>query len=189
MIKGLAGGIEGVNSIADAFKNAKNSFLNFLADFLVGIGTAILQAILLKAIMNAITGGTGGFTDAAIGALTGHTGGVVRSTGIGSGNPTRQVSAALFAGAQRFHEGGLPGLKTNEVPAILKKREEVLTADDPRNVLNGGLQPSGGNTEVSIVNAIDSASVFEAGASTPKGRKVIYNIIRADKAGFKKLLQ
>lgn len=191
-IKGAAGGIEGVNGIGEAFKNAGNSFLNFLADFLVGIGEAILQAIILQAIMNAITGGSGGYTQAAVGALTGHTGGIVRSGGIGVGNPTRQVSAALFTGAQRFHDGGLPGLKKDEVPAILKKGEEVLNQDDPRNALNGG-SPDMGNgggarMDVSVVNAIDSASVFEAGASTPAGRKVIFNVIRANKSDFKKLL-
>jgi hypothetical protein len=37
-----------------------------------------------------------------------------------------------FANAQRYHVGGIAGLKPGEVPAILKQGEEVLTADDPR---------------------------------------------------------
>lgn len=188
LIKGLAGGIDGVKGIGDAFKNAGNSFLEFLADFLVGIGQAILQAILLKAIMNAINGTSGGYTQAAVGALTGHTGGVVRGSGIGSGNPVRQVSPAVFANAQRFHAGGLPGLKNNEVPAILKKNEEVLSTGDPRNVLNGGAAGGQSNIDLSIHNNIDSSSVVVAGLNTRPGRKAIYNVIQANKADFKRML-
>jgi tape measure domain-containing protein len=188
-IRGATGGIEGVNGIADAFKNASNSFLEFLANFLVGIGEAILQAILLKAIMNALTGGTGGYMDAAVGALTGHTGGVVKAGGIGSGNPTRSVSAAVFAGAQYFHDGGLPGLKPNEVPAILKKKEEVLTEDDPRNVLNGGLSPApAAPTEIAIYNTIESSSMVAKGLDSRQGRKALVNAIQADLPTFKKML-
>jgi hypothetical protein len=163
--------------------------MEFLANFLVGIGEAILQAILLQAIMNAIKGTSGGYSAAALGAVTGHTGGVVRSDGIGSGNPIRQVSAAMFMGAQRFHDGGLPGLKQGEVPAILKTGEEVLTRDDPRNVLNGGegSGSSGSPMDLTVVNAVDSASVFAAGAKRV-GRKVIFNVIQADVPGFRRLL-
>ena len=63
-----------------------------------------------------------------------HTGGMVGS----GGAQRRAVSPLVFAGAPRFHAGGFPGLKADEVPAILKRREEVLTANDPRNRLNGG---------------------------------------------------
>jgi hypothetical protein len=62
------------------------------------------------------------------------------------------VSALIFAGAPRFHGGG-------EVPAILKPGEEVLTANDPRHVRNGGRQ--GGDTHVSVymtVHAKDAGS-------------------------------
>lgn len=190
LAKGIAGALTGINSMSDAFQEAKASFLNFLADFLVGIGQAILQAILLEMIMAAIEKRPANYSAAAVGALTGHTGGIVRSTGIGVGNPTRQVSAAMFAGAQRFHDGGLPGLKPGEVPAILKTGEEVLSEDDPRNALNGGqagaTQPK---LDLSIVNAIDSASVFEAGGNSRTGKKVIYNVIRANRDEFKRLLQ
>jgi tape measure domain-containing protein len=186
--KGLAGGIEGVNGFADSFRAAKDAFLNFLADFLVGIGQAILQAIILEAIMAALEHRAPNYSGAAIGALTGHTGGVVKGSIIGKGNPTRQVSPAIFAGAARFHEGGLPGLKPNEVPAILKKREEVLTEDDPRNVLNGGTAGAAApNIDLAIHNSIDSGSVISAGVNTRAGRKAIYNHISAEKEQYKRL--
>jgi len=63
-----------------------------------------------------------------------HSGGTVGS----GGAARRAVSPLLFAGAERFHTGGFPGLKANEVPTILKRGEEVLSTGDPRNRLNGG---------------------------------------------------
>jgi hypothetical protein len=83
-------------------------------------------------------------------ALTGifHEGGVV-----GSPPARRTVSQAVFAGAPRYHTGGIVGkaadkarehLKHNEVPAILMggpkgRREEVLHASDPRHRDNLGM--------------------------------------------------
>jgi len=77
-----------------------------------------------------------------------HSGGI-----IGQPPATRNVSMGLFAGAPRYHTGGIVGkaadkvsekLKHNEVPAILMggpkgKREEVLRADDPRHRDNLGM--------------------------------------------------
>lgn len=76
-------------------------------------------------------------TDDAL-ALYFHTGGLV-----GSGGVSGRVPASVFAGAARYHSGGIAGLAPNEVPAILKRREEVLTQNDPRHRDNwdGGSSP------------------------------------------------
>lgn len=81
--------------------------------------------------------------------LTGifHKGGI-----IGQAKETRSVASSVFANAPRYHTGGLVGraadkhaaLRHNEVAAILMggpkgKREEVLTADDPRHRDNLGM--------------------------------------------------
>lgn len=191
LAQGIAGLLQGVNSISDAFKNAGRSFLNFLADFLAGIGEAIMQAILLEAILRAFGKGTGGsWADIAISALTGHTGGVVGTQGVGSGNQRRMVSPLVFANAEKFHGGGLPGLKSNEVPIIAKKNEEILAENDPRNVLNGGLLGGGGGAprvDLAIHNSIDAESVLAAAAATTGGRKVIFNAIKADVATYRRL--
>ncbi|GAB1388998.1 hypothetical protein MASR1M6_11790 [Rubrivivax sp.] len=44
----------------------------------------------------------------------------------------------MFQGAQVLHGGGIAGLMPNEVPAVLERGEEVLTADDPRHRRNMG---------------------------------------------------
>ncbi|MGO9983366.1 MAG: phage tail tape measure C-terminal domain-containing protein, partial [Rhodomicrobium sp.] len=50
-----------------------------------------------------------------------HEGGVVGVDGV-----ERMVSSAVFAGAARYHEGGIAGLAPDEVPAILQQGETVI---------------------------------------------------------------
>lgn len=183
--KGIAGFLQGANSLGDAFKGALDSFREFAANFLQQIAQMIIQALILQAIQNAISGGSGGYGQAVGKALFGHTGGVVKSGRIGN-NPNRQVPLAAFAGAQSFHTGGFPGLKTNEVAAVLKKNEEVLTEDDPRNALNGGL--GGGDVNIKLVQAVDAGSIMQAGFSTAAGEKGVMAVLSARKNEIRTLL-
>jgi hypothetical protein len=61
-----------------------------------------------------------------------HQGGIVGVTGL----QQRRVPDLVFAGAQRFHSGGIAGLSANEVPIIAKKREMILTTADQKALLN-----------------------------------------------------
>ena len=184
--QGLAGLIQGANSLGDAFKGAMDAFRTFAADFLIRIGQMILQAIILQAIQNALTGGSGGYGGAIMGVFgVKHNGGIAGRSD--NGNGTRTVSPLVFAGAQRFHDGGLPGLKPNEVPTILEKGEEVLTADDPRHVANGGAASA---APVNVQNNImfDSAGVVADGMARPEGRKAFLTFIQANKGAVKAAL-
>jgi tape measure domain-containing protein len=185
LAKGLAGAIQGVNSIADAFKAAGEAFLTFLADFLVGIAQAIIQAIILKAIMNAISGGSGGYIDAAMGALTNHDGGVV-----GQDGTPRWVPQDAFKKAKRYHNGGLPGLKSNEVATILEKGEEVVTADNPRHIANAGAAGAGAGQggALTINNYIDPDDMAQAVFSSKSGGQMLMNHIKANKQQIVALL-
>ena len=66
-------------------------------------------------------GGGSGLLD-SLGSLFLHQGGIAGRDGL----PTR------------YHSGGIAGLQPDEVPAILRRGEEVLTARDPRHRSNGG---------------------------------------------------
>ena len=74
-----------------------------------------------------------------------HEGGIV-----GAGGRSRAVPAALFAGAPRYHDGGWPGLRPDEVPAILQRGERVI----PR----GEAQRAASPTIVMNIQATDAAS-------------------------------
>lgn len=66
-----------------------------------------------------------------------HDGGVVGAPGI----PTRPVPAAVFLDAPRYHSGGFAGrmpFANDEVPAILRRGEVVLTERQQKAVAGGG---------------------------------------------------
>lgn len=185
---GIADAIKGVSSFGDAFKAAADSFREFLADFLIGIGQAILQAALFNSLFG--KDGTGGLLGGMFGDIGGlimgasgfHTGGIV---GKSAPTFTRRVPAGIFANAPRYHSGGVVGLKPDEVPAILQTGEEVLARNNPRNAMNGG---ASGGSNVQIINAIDSESVVAAGLSGNAGRQIIMNVVQANKAAFRQVL-
>jgi hypothetical protein len=105
-----------------------------------------------------------------------HTGGI-------AGFPTmrRSVSPLVFAGAMRYHVGGLAGLRPGEVPTILKRGEEVLTEDNPRHIKNqrGGRGAGGGmgGPGLKQVLLFDPADIAAAMRSS-EGRKVFLTHIR-----------
>ena len=154
--QGLGDLILGVGSVEDAFTNAINAFRSFLSNFLAGIAKAILQAIILQAIMNAINGTKGGFGEAVMGALgvKNHDGGVVGRDGKVGWYP-----ADAWKNAGRMHDGGVAGVKSNEVATILEKGEEVLTENDPRHVNNGGMGGGAPVIKLTNVNTFDANEV------------------------------
>lgn len=186
LAKGIAGALQGANSLSDAFKNAGAAFANFAADFLIKISQMIIQALLLKAISNFISGEKGGYGSAVKSIFTQHTGGIA---GDGSNVRRSGVSPLVFAGAQRFHEGGLPGLKNNEVATILKKGEEVVTEDNPRHIGNqGGGGAASQPIDLTVNNSVDSVQVLSAGLRRKDGRVELQNAITADAPTYRKIL-
>lgn len=167
----IALAIDKTQSWGDALSNIGDIFRQFAADFLRRIAQMIIQALILRAIQNS---GWGGLISGAVNAASAHGGRV-----IGSRGRARQVDPRVFAGAMRFHTGGIPGLSRSEVPAILQRGEEVLSRRDPRNVLNGGAQgASGSGLQVRNVNVFDSADVLAQALSRVGGERVIMNYVR-----------
>ena len=121
----------------DPFKDGLSGMADSLQKTLTRMAADIVAAQLAKKLFGNLGGGEGG---EGVGGLLGgvfnagksvlasifHGGGIA-----GGAAPLRSVPALAFAGAPRFAGGG-------EVPAILHRGEEVLTADDPRHRRNGG---------------------------------------------------
>lgn len=84
--------------------------------------------------------------------------GVLHNGGIaGNDNyPHRAVPLAAFANAQRYHSGGIAGLKPNEVPAILERGELVI----PKNRVQG---QSGSGVVINMPVTIDATGADAAG--------------------------
>lgn len=98
-----------------------------------------------------------------------HTGGVIGH----SRRATHNVNPAIFQFAPRYHSGGVAGLKPNEIPAVLERGEEVLTASDPRHRNN----LTGGGNSTKIVNVLDPSLLNEAMLSD-QGEEIILNTLR-----------
>lgn len=166
MAQSMAGFLTQQKSAKDMFSEMGKASLMFFAQFMRDIAMAIIKQQILNAMKNSgnpylMAAG------AAMGAATKHTGGVV---GQSSGN-SKRVDSSIFAGAQRLHGGGIPGLQADEVPTILQKSEEVLTRDDPRHILNGGGGGGGGGGSNRFVLVDDRSKVAEAMA-TSEGENV-----------------
>jgi tape measure domain-containing protein len=182
----IADTLKGVEDAGDAWKSFGDIVLNTIADILIQLAQMIIQQAIFNALKAAAenSGGSGwGAIINAVASYVKHDGGVV-----GSGSKARSVPAYVFQNATRYHTGGVAGLAADEVPAVLKRNEEVLTEDDPRHRFNGGMGQGGITNEVSIINTIDSESVVAAGANTRAGRQSIFNAIKADRSSYKKLL-
>ena len=129
---------------------------------------------------------------AHVGALVGYGQGNHRSTR--TFNPVA-LSAAV-ASAPRYHTGaaGL-GLRSDEVMAVLKKREEVLAANDPRNILNGGAAAGPGMPaapaaapQIKIINTIDPTEVVSQGLTSAAGEKAFLNAVSSNRETVRKML-
>lgn len=122
-LKGLADRLGAAIAQAQSFEGALEAVLRKLAE-------VALQAALLSAFTGGQTpegkgNALSGFFDDLFSGLF-HKGGVVGKTPV----PMRQVPAAAFLGAPRLHSGGIAGLRSNEVPAILERGEIVV----PKNI-------------------------------------------------------
>lgn len=204
--KAIANGATNIQSWKQSLKDVGNAFRQFFADILMNIAKIIAQTAILNAlgVNSSGGGGFGGIIAGLLGSLfssyafggsssmmtsavfdngadlaasVNHGGGLA---GMGS---SRNVAASWFANAERFHGGGLPGLRADEVPSILQKGEEVLAKDSPRNILNGG---ASGNMK--IINAIDSPSFLSEALGSATGERVFLNHVRANSAAVKRAL-
>ncbi|TDU32838.1 tape measure domain-containing protein [Panacagrimonas perspica] len=182
----IGGLLRGVRSFGDVFRSVGAAAKQFFSQLLIDIGLAIARATLLQLALATLRatgaaagdGSTLGSIISIIGKL--HSGGPA-----GSGTPTL-VDPRWFKNATRYHNGGVVGLRADEVPAVLQKDEYVMSKGDPRNPLNGG--SSGSPQNIQVANYIDSESVTQAGLAAPSGTKAILNIVRANRSAFKQVL-
>lgn len=126
-------------SEADALRNALNRVLD-----------TVVELSLKSVFSGGLGGGAGGLFGGMLIPGILHSGGVAGKDGYGHG---RAVSPSTFAGAKRYHTGGVAGLQPGEVPAILQRGEVVI----PKGSKMGG----GGSTYAPTYN-IDARGADQA---------------------------
>lgn len=127
------------SALTSAFRSAEDAIANFvtggkidfkaLADSILADITRIaVRSAILGPLANALGGGSGGLLGGLFGGGGGLFAGIFHQGGV-AGGPAQQrlVPALAFAAAPRFHDGGVAGLRADEVPAILQRGEMVLS--------------------------------------------------------------
>ena len=142
------------SAIGDAFMSAARGTETLgeaMLDLLQDIGAVIAKALIMRALFGGSEGGgffgSGGGVFGMLG-LKFHGGGTV-----GAGGTPTLVSPSVFADAPRMHGGGIAGLRSDEVPAILQRGEVV----QPKNARSGGTA-SGGDSYNITIHAVDAQS-------------------------------
>jgi len=139
----LADGIG--TAVADWVTGAKTmqeAFAALAQDTLAWLTKMIVRMLVLKAIeagVNAIFPGAG----TAFSAFVKH-------GGVRSSNVTRSVPSEMFVGAPRLHSGLI---RSDEMPAILKKNESVLTPEQ--------MKAMGGGKQIQITNSFAGATFLD----------------------------
>lgn len=162
-----------LDGFVDDLAQGKFAFKDFAKSLLADLLKIILRAMIAKAILSAIYGGSAPNSaefgaNPSGGAIGMHNGGVVGR----DATFHRQVDASLFAFAQRYHSGGIVGLRPNEVPIIAEKGETVLTKDQTKSLGN-----KGSNVTVNVINQTGTETEVERKPAKFDGEKWVEDII------------
>lgn len=179
-----------MDSFVNDLVNGEFSFKKFAKAILADVAKIILRAMIAKAIMAAIGMITGGgsvampATQTAMGTETvsavpgfdwntfvpsRHGGGMVGNFG-----GMMSVDPSVFTNAARLHEGGIAGLKPNEVPTILEDGEGVFTKDQ--------MKAMGGKTElpniqVNVINESGTKMDAQQKGMQFDGRQMVIDVV------------
>ena len=167
----------------DPFQKGLDGMLKGFLDMIRKMLAEAVAAQIAKALFGDGKGDSGyiGTALKAVSLAAGfHDGGVVGRGGSGS-TFKREVSPALFLNAPRYHKGGLVG---DEVPAILKPGELVLTKEQQRGMSQGGGQSP---QNIRIVNAYDN-SVISDYLGSAAGEKSIMNAVQRNAGAFRQAM-
>lgn len=184
----IVGLISGTMSWGDALDSVLNAGLSLVGSFLQSLAQVLVQMVALKVAQQLIGGSSGG-----LGGLFFHSGGIV---GRGSGRRIGgDAPAAAWAVAPRLHQGGGMGIGPDEYRAVLKRNEEVLSEDNPRNILNGGagVGPSGGQDPQGGAGGLKQVLVLDPN-EIPRamqgkaGQRTMLTTIRTNKETIKQML-
>jgi hypothetical protein len=176
-LKGFISDLRNGASASEAFGNLAVNALNKIADKLIDMAMNNLWASAFGGtsgggLLSFLGGGAGaplslggsgassGFSLGNIGGTAGALGAIYHSGGIAGVTPTstRLIHPAYFDDAPRYHGGGIAGLKSDEVPAILRRGEPVFPSMDAAREALGG----GGTTHVTVGVTVDDDGNLKA---------------------------
>lgn len=174
----LMGGLSGVT---DGVGNAFSTGLSGLMGFIGPLFSSLIAAIFAS---SASSGASQSFGAIAGAAMMAHDGGI-------AGHLTMKRSGPMPAGWAVYHTGGIVGQRPDEVSALLRKGEEVLTQEDPRHRDNlggdGGSKDGSGQLNLRVVPVLDPGAITDAMA-TSQGEQVLLVHLKKNASQIRQLL-
>lgn len=179
----------GLDSVTGTLSDVGSSLMGGLSSVTTGIGGALqggLQMLmgfvgpLLSSIVAAITGSAAADQAQGLVSAAGAAVGAAHGGGI-AGRFTMSKNGISLVNPTYYHTGGMVGLQPDEVSAVLRKGEEVLTEDDPRHRNNYGKGEEQGNGQaqnIRIVPVLDPATITEAMQSSQGEQVVVAHITK-----------
>jgi uncharacterized protein YukE len=173
---------EGAKSMSDTLRNAISGWasdfsrqLNELVwqadtsfeQIVKSFGKMLTRMMIQQQIVQPILGGFSGMLGGGAGGgmaptAFAHSGGIV-----GSLSQRGFVDPAVFAGAPKYHTGGVVG---DEQPVMAKKGEGIFTPEQMSRLAPAG--KGGGNVEVNIHGAPNPEDIETQEQDTPSGKKL-----------------
>ena len=145
--------VKGTKSASEAFGAMATAIVDALVKMMIQM--LVIQPI-AQGLMNMLGGFMGGASPVAglgtkiAGIVAGvrHTGGIVGQDSA----PQRVVDPFAFPWMERFHNGGIAGLRSGEVPAVLQRGEGIFTKAQMNNLTPISRQPVNIKQEVKVIN-------------------------------------
>ncbi|WP_337875600.1 phage tail tape measure C-terminal domain-containing protein [Elioraea sp.] len=138
----------------------KFEFASFAESILADITRIAVRQAILAPLADWLAGGSGGGGD-FLGGLGQVFAGIFHGGGVVGRDaaPARGVDAAVFLTAPRYHTGGVAGLAPDEMPAILRRGEAVLTAEQMAALGAGARRRDERQPPVTVVMNISTPDV------------------------------
>ena len=178
----LMSGLDSVTSgVGSFFTDGLNGLMSFIGPLFSSLIAAVFAAPQAAAATEGATKGFGALAAAAMahgGGIAGHL--TMSRNGMGG-----------LGNATYYHTGGEVGLKPDEVSAVLRKGEEVITADDPRHRNNLGKvnkETGEAGRSVRVVPVLDPSAIHEA-ISSSQGEDVIVAVMKRKASVLRQILK
>ena len=132
------------DNLAEMVMTGKANFKDLAKSIVADLVTITIRSMIARAAMSFLGGVFGGasggnsftklapYSDSASSSAADvasifHSGGVA-----GAASATRAVHSSVFGSAPRFHSGGMPGIKADEIAAIVQRGEGIFTQEQMR---------------------------------------------------------
>ena len=139
------------DAMTDFVMKGKADFEGLATDIIASLTKMYLQTMVIAPLMQAAFTGINSYfgistPSAGTAVGTAHTGGLAGSAALMS----KTVSPSVFTGAPKYHTGGMVGLKSDEVPAILQRGEGVFTRGQMQALGNAIARPASAPVVVNV---------------------------------------